>query len=415
MTSRHIIVICVLLASTISARPTEAAEIHVLHVFSQDDNGGGSRSPVTIVDNKIYGSTYGRPTASGTLFRLNTDGNMFETLHGFPGLQIPGPEGALVVSGSSLYGTAAGGGLNGRGQLYTLAADGTGFTTLHDFGGADGGWPIGDLVLVGSTLYGTTSQGGAFNKGTIFKIGTDGSGFEVMRSFSGPDGSGPQKGLTLVGTTLYGTTTTGGAGANAGGTVYAIDLDGTGFHLLHTFLGTDGGYFPRARLEFSDSRLFGTTMNGGTGGGGGTIFEINTDGSGFETLHSFSPGNGDGGAPQAGVSLYGSTLYGTTWAGGANQEGTIFSINTDGSDYSIVHSFAGIEGRNPVAELTVLGGTIYGTTVNGGGIAGRGTVFAFAVPEPRTLELCLVCLACILTCAVVRRGRQVSHPQSTGV
>ena len=68
--------------------------------------------------------------------------------------------------------------------------------------------------------------------------------------------------------------------------------------------------------------------------GNGTVFKINTNGTGFSILHNFSetytnpPGsyttNSDGSSPNGGLILSGNTLYGTAWTGGANGNGTVF-------------------------------------------------------------------------------------------
>ena len=56
--------------------------------------------------------------------------------------------------------------------------------------------------------------------------------------------------------------------------------------------------------------------------------------------HSFG-GTGDGKGPNGGLTLAGSTFFGTTDTGGSAGEGTVFQIGIDGSGYQIAHSFAG--------------------------------------------------------------------------
>ena len=93
---------------------------------------------------------------------------------------------------------------------------------------SDGAIPVGDLVLSGTTLYGTASgggvspEGGVSRNGTIFKLGIDGSGFAVLKSFSGDDGASPGGGLTLSGNTLLGVTRGGGSYSN--GVLFALSL-----------------------------------------------------------------------------------------------------------------------------------------------------------------------------------------------
>jgi len=144
-------------------------------------------------------------------------------------------------------------------------------TLLHSFAGttSDGANPYGSLVASGSTLYGMTSGGGAYNLGTVFKINVDGTGYAVLHSFAGAivgaptDGASPKGSLVLIGATLYGMTHYGGIPAGEG-KIFKINSDGTGLEVLHSFAGkpSDGGW-PWGSLTFSGSMLCGMTLNGG--------------------------------------------------------------------------------------------------------------------------------------------------------
>src|SRR5436309_11763244 len=113
------------------------------------------------------------------------------------------------------------------------------------------------------------------------------------------------------------------------------------FTTLHSFTYSDGAN-PRAGLitNVSGTTLYGTAANGGSSGNG-TVFALNTDGTGFTTLHNFTGGsvvaylltNSDGAYPYGGLILSGSSLYGTTWQGSTNGLGTVFAVNTNGTDF----------------------------------------------------------------------------------
>lgn len=286
-----------------------------------------------------------------------------------------GAYGGLTLGGSTLYGTTRGGGIGNNGIVYKMNLDGSGFRVLHSFtgGGGDGSNPYCDLMLSGSTLYGTTAFGGSSNRGTIFKINIDGSGFNLLHSFSGgsSDGQYPNSArLVLSGSTLYGTTP--GGGSNACGTVYKIGSDGSGFGILHSFNGSGDGKAPYGGLTLNGSTLYGTTHDGGPSNGG-TIFKMNTSGGSFSVLRSFTWG--DGGSPANGLILDGSTLYGTTCFGGGGSDcGTVFKIGTDGTGFSQLHSFAGGDGKRPYCALALGDSVLYGTTLLGGS-SSLGTLF----------------------------------------
>ena len=71
------------------------------------------------------------------------------------------------------------------GVIFCLGLDGKGFRLLHSFAGrpADGANPLGALAVEGSVLYGATYYGGEKGAGTVFKINLDGSGHESLQHF----------------------------------------------------------------------------------------------------------------------------------------------------------------------------------------------------------------------------------------
>jgi uncharacterized repeat protein (TIGR03803 family) len=278
------------------------------------------------------------------------------------------------------------------------------FTNLHALNGIDDGAnPYGGLVLSGNCLYGTTLNGGDGGRGTLFAINTNGTGFTILHAFTtlygstNTDGANPYGGLILSSNALYGATITGGGGTNFGnGTIFAINTNGLGFRILHTFSVLSGagtntdGISPYGRLALSGNTLYGTASGGGWYNGNGTVFAVNTDATGFTNLHNFRQGlpfssytNKDGVNPRAGLLVVSNTLYGTTSQGGSSSNGTIFALNTDGTGFKTLYSFpptfgfqptTNSDGANPTCILAVSGDKLYGTTPNGGRF-GSGTAF----------------------------------------
>jgi uncharacterized repeat protein (TIGR03803 family) len=285
----------------------------------------------------------------------------------------------LALSGSTLYGTTRYGGDNNIGVLFSMNTSGSGYTLLHEFAGGttDGSQPFSAPVVSGSTLYGTASYGGGTsNYGAVYKYDTLTSSFSLVHSFAGgANGYRPYGSLTLSGNTLYGMTN--GGGANGLGAVYKVGTDGTGFQVLHSFDSTTEGYWPEGSLVLSGSTLYGMTPSGGTGGVG-TVFKVDTATGNLTVLHSFAGGTTDGSRPYGSLTLSGSTLYGMTYNGGADDLGVVFSMNTSGGNFGLLHSFAGgtTDGSNPTRDLTLDGatGTLYSMTKNGG-TNGQGVIF----------------------------------------
>ncbi len=314
------------------------------------------------------------------------------------------PQGGLVLSNNILYGTTTSSGRYGGGTVFKMHVSGSGFAVLKNFlfaGGlsnSDPESPQGDLILSGNTLYGTSHGGGTNGRGTVFKINTDGSGYSLLKQFLAtipntnfasdvnPDGASPYSGVTMNGGTLYGITPNGGSFGH--GTVFMLNTDGGGFTVLKNFpipysngSKNQDGMSPMGSLICRDGLLYGTTISGGTNGWG-TIFKISIYGDGYTVLKTFA-GSPDGAIPESALTLSGNTLYGTTMYGGTGNNGTLFKVNVDGTGYAVLKSFtpnfAGTNnegGLNYVATagLTLSGATFYSTAPIGGAY-GSGTVF----------------------------------------
>jgi uncharacterized repeat protein (TIGR03803 family) len=128
--------------------------------------------------------------------------------------------------------------------------------------------------------------------------------------------------------------------------------------------------------------LYGTTLDGGDLNEG-TVFQINTDGSGYKVMKSFE--YSDGSNPEAELTLSGDQLYGTTYHGGNSDSGTIFQLNINGSGYTVLKEFTGSDGAGPSAGLTLSGRVLYGTTSAGGDV-GCGTVFRLELPVQLAIQ-----------------------------
>lgn len=335
-------------------------------------NGSGPCGSLVLAGSTLYGTTDGGGSANnGTVFRINTDGTGFSVLADFPDYYADGayPNAGLVLAGTNLYGVAANGGSADDGTVFRVSTDGAGFTVLKEFTGNDGANPMGDLALSGSTLYGTTWAGGPAGLGTVFKLNSDGTVFSVLADFANwTNGVAPCAGLVLAGTTLYGTACGGGDSGN--GTVFKLNTDGTGLSILAGFLDYTNGASLFGGLALSGTTLYGTASNGGSSGSG-TIFKVNTDGTGFTVLRDLI--ESDGAAPWGALIVSNTTLYGTARWGGSNSYGAVFRLETDGSNYRQVLAFQGGDGRSPL-KLFLSGGTLYGTTGVGGG-SDNGTIF----------------------------------------
>lgn len=391
-------IVCVVLILSVSS--LRAGEFRVLHTF--DDVGLRPVGGLTVVGDLLLGTTTASFTDSapppfGFVFSMQRNGSGYQEIHDFLGPEGANPESSMRLVGSSLIGTTggrrAGQPITGNaGTLFSVSADGTDYQVIHAFGTnfLDHGPVYSPIVASGSVYFGTKNNG----NGDVWAINNDGSGFQLLHTFSGTDGSVPAAGLTISGATLYGATTKGGA-ANSG-VVFSIGMDGSNFRVLHEFSGGEtDGELPLGELTQVGTKLYGTTSEGGTDDYG-VIFSINTDGTGYQVLHTFDDIFA-GGRPAAGLTLLGSKLY-----GGGYQ--SLFSINPDGTNFQTLHTLSGTDGFTIQSELVAVGSTLYGTATFGGSSANAGTVFAFLIPEPAGISLAAVGILGLVIVAV--RGRR---------
>ncbi|HLY07355.1 MAG TPA: choice-of-anchor tandem repeat GloVer-containing protein [Rhizomicrobium sp.] len=164
-----------------------------------------------------------------------------------------------------------------------------------------------------------------------------------------PDGESPIRDLLKAGTTtLYGTANYGGQ--YNGGTVFSITTGGV-YTVLHTFGSvTADGMTPISSLVKIGNRLYGTTLQGGLYFHG-AVFSVKTNGTGYTVLHSFCSQTNcsDGGGPYDGLIDVGGTLYGTTAGGGTTNPacpqqngggcGTVFEILPTGAGFQVLYTF----------------------------------------------------------------------------
>jgi uncharacterized repeat protein (TIGR03803 family) len=317
-----------------------------------------------------------------------------------------GPAGAL----RGLYSTALQGGNSGAncfgtcGTVFRLTPPGHGHnawreTTLWDFSGAgDGANPIGDglfsptrRISQRTTLYGTSTVGGDNENGTVFSL--TGNVLTTIWTFSGgSDGGSPYYSDVLADKTgnLYTSAVAGGA--NGDGTVIELTPPVGGGNAwtettIWTFSGATDGALPNGLIMDASGALYGTTEAGGATGNG-TVFKLTPPAQGQsqwteQTLWSFQGGS-DGSFAVAPLTLgRRGEIYGTTLGGGT--AGTAFRLvppkpgKTAWKEEILWNFSGGADGGEPYAELILdRGGAVYGTTSAGHQIAG--TVFKLTPP-----------------------------------
>jgi uncharacterized repeat protein (TIGR03803 family) len=391
----------------LAVKPAQTQTFTVIHAFTGGRDGGNPSASLTIDGaGNLYGTTYGgggvigngcAPSGCGVVFKMShhSAGWVLTPLYPFYGQTDGAGPVAPVIFGPDglLYGSTTNGGRGdcifnfiGCGVVFTVQPSATACHTalcgwiedpIYQFQSqTDGAEPTNNLAfdpaghLYGTTYYGGTASCFGYGCGTVFQLTSSGPPWTKapVYNFTGQaDGAFPTSGIVIdrLGV-LYGTTE--GGGANNFGTVFRVTPSASGWTeaVIYNFQNGHDGASPSGGLVIdTEGNLYGTTVTGGTGGGG-TVFELSPSGAGwtFSLLSSLS-GPEDGG-PEGALALDGAgNLYGTTLKGGAHQCGNVFKLTQSGGQwtYRDLYDFTcGDDGGYPEAGVTLdASGNIYGT------------------------------------------------------
>jgi uncharacterized repeat protein (TIGR03803 family) len=344
-----------------------------LGYFGANTDGAKPQSTLVADSNgNLYGTTYmGGRYGAGTAFEVAKGSGTITTLASFNGTNGAKPQGALALDLSgNLYGTTAAGGASGGGTVFEIARDSNTITTLASFNGTSA-WQYGGVTIdAAGNLYGTI--GGS--PGGIFEVAKGSNAITIIAAFNGANGSGPTGALTLDSSgDLFGATQSGGTGG--GGTAFEI---ASGSNQITTICNFGSGVaYPVGGLTLDPSGdVFGNALTGGPTGSGG-VYEI-ASGTNTATLIAYVF-EANGAAPQAELALDASgNLYGTTYRVPGSNNGGVFEIPKGSTTVTTLAAFNGTNGASP--ESGVLfddAGNIYGLTYVGGA-NNDGTVFEVA-------------------------------------
>jgi len=377
--------------AVVASQTAQAQTFKVLYTFTGGNDGRNPTAGVTMDKaGNLYGTASMGGAGYGTVYQLKHKGSgwTFNPLYDFTNGSDGAYPTAPVVFGpdGALYSTTEFGSNNGN--VFKLMPSPTACKTalcpwsekvLYTCqGGTDGSKPIGLVFDQAGNIYGTTSAGGAYGEGTAYELTSSGNGWmeSALYSFGGDgDGSVPYQSVMIFDNAgnLYGTTYFGGSSND--GTVFQLTPSGSGWieNIIYSFQGGSDGRYPYSGLIFDQSgNLYGTTTDGGSGGGG-TVFELSPSGGGwtFSVLYSLTGPSGCSCGPAwALVMDAAGNLYDTTQGDGAYKLGNVFKLtNTGGSwTYTSLYDFTGgNDGWFPISGVTLdTSGNLYGTTYYGG-------------------------------------------------
>lgn len=152
----------------------------------------------------------------------------------------------------------------------------------------------------------------------------------------------------------------------------------TVLHDFAYFLAPKGAGPSAGVIRDPSGNLYGTTFSGGAWDQG-VVFKIDT--SGRQTiLHSFA-GGAQGANPHAGVildqsgNLYGTTERSASYCDGCTRNGVVYKLDATGVETVLYTFTGGDDGGCPYGDMARdAAGNLYGTT-SYGGMSGHGVVF----------------------------------------
>jgi uncharacterized repeat protein (TIGR03803 family) len=320
------------------------------------------------VGGKLYGiANEGGAMNVGTLFEYNIKRNSMTAPVQFGLGDTGGNPISLSAFGKSLFASTL------YGTVYEFdTATQTG-QTIYQFPGGNTGVYANPLLLLNGNLYGTALVGG--QDSNLFSINVASDTETNLYSMTGWTGGGAANGqLVYQDGILYGAVAV-WKNYQVGG-IFSYDLATGAEKVIYHFntKGKDGAQ--PIGITYCKGLLYGVNYGGGSGNQG-NVFSYDLATGAERTLYSFS-GKTDGVGPSSTPICFGANIYGTTWSGGANNYGMVYSIDRTTGKETILHSFAGTDGAY-ADSLTEKNGILYGTTEEGpdgnGGLALTGTIF----------------------------------------
>lgn len=260
------------------------------------------------------------------------------------------------------------------------------FAWLYDFTAKGLNYPSGPLTVgpQANNVFGTTSEAGTYSsKGNgVYEITDTSSTPAIQTLYTFPQGyTTPRSGVTVnPDGDMYGTSATGGSSSGCGGFtgcgyIFKLKKSSSGVWSeawTHNFAGNgdlDGN--PDGPPLVYNGKVYGTVIGYNACGG---IYQINPDGSGYSVVYGFSGIQFCHPSGQLAVDSSGN-LYGTAELGARGGCcGAVWELKntTSGYSFTVVHSFTSSngDGAYPTSGVRLVGQDLYGTTNYGGSLAG---------------------------------------------
>jgi uncharacterized repeat protein (TIGR03803 family) len=356
---------------------------YITNSYSKKINLGGSPygSFVKAANGSLYGLTYESGTyTAGFLFEYNPATSNFNKKKDFDGFTDGGhPRGTLMQSSNGkLYGLTAYGGDNheGAGVIfeYDIAND-IYLKKINFYQSINGGRPWGSMIRASNNkLYGITYFGGNDENGVLFEIDPYTKVYTKKIDFNlTMHGGSPMSSLIQASNgMLYGIATQSGY-PNYYAILYEYDYTTGNYNIKHTFNNSFNGVLSGTSSLFqaSNGKLYGVTNLGGINNNG-VLYEFDPVTNNYSKLYDFAWLAG-GADPEGSVIEENGILYGVTSSG----NNSLFSYNLNTQTLSFIHTFTNSDGRYPIGPpVKAINNKLYGLTY-AGGANNMGTLYEY--------------------------------------
>lgn len=285
----------------------DGSSFSVIHNFNGTSGRYHPLSGVKEIDGYIYGA------ASGA-YKLKIDGSDFQKIDA-PGDILSTYGDSQILALSSLY-------------IFKITNDQS--TSIFNFNFQKNSYYPSQIIQASSsasTVYGLTA-GGLYDKGAIFKI--DDSGYKTIYNFNEYT---PTTNLIYTDNHIYGIAYGFDETGHSKEIIFRLNTDGSAFTVVKTFLNSaniqSGGFIAAFSKLFILDRQ--QTPK---------IYSINLDGSDFKELHTFSESEG---RPRSHLIEIDGFLYGTTGQNDTNTKSTIYRMDINGNNFSVVYNLLPID------------------------------------------------------------------------
>ena len=352
------------IAGSMGATHAAAATLTTLYAF-QPPPDGNAPSGIVYYNGAFYGvaTSGGTDLYFGTVFKVDATTGQEVILHSYNGNDGANPQGQMTVVGNKIYGTTYQSLSSGP---WVFVIDGTtgAYSTVVDFDTSDASSLGGNLINVGGLLLGTAPVGGPNDWGTLYSVDPVAQTYKIILDFATkPDASDPGPGLIYNAGNLYGVSARGGSKNQ--GAIYKVNPSAGTETVLYSLSGQPA---PQASpLVTHGDMLYGALWHWPSKHpkAYGMVFSFNMKTSKYKTLRVYQGGS-DGAAGQYGLTYWNGSLYGATTGDGAAGCGSIFKMDPKTGTSTVLYTFLNKDdGCNPSGQLVYLNGSFYGVAQQG--------------------------------------------------